>query len=341
MSAHVWRGIGLAIVIPLTCLLIVASTLVIWAHQTLLDTDRWEATTTLLLKDPRIVDPLSAYLAGQIVAALQIQARAEQALPDRAQFLAAPLAAATSQLVQAQTQKLLESDAGQQAWASANRRAHDRLVSALRGDSQALNTANGMVTLDLLTLTAAVLQQVDVGAPGLLQRRGAIPNSTTGLSSEALRGNLAQAIGTSIPPDFGQVPLFPAEQLAAAQRGLRAFDLLSIASPIIVLALVALAFVLGWNRWLIALLLAAGTTAAFALMLLLLPDILGIATAQVAGPVARDVATAVIQDVLGSLRTLLLAGAVVSGILTALAAVLWWTRRASRASEQAKLVRVP
>lgn len=157
----------------------------------------------------------------------------------------------------------------------------------------------------------------------------------------ALRRDLVQALGTALPPDFGQVPLFPADQLAAAQRGLRLFDGLTVGLPIVALALAVLAFVVGTNRWLVALLLAGGTTAAFALMLLLLPEVVSIATAQVAGPVARDVATAIISDVLGSLRTLLLGGAVVSGILTVVAALLWWARQASRTSRQTKLATVP
>ena len=166
MPTQWWRRILLILLVPVISLSVVESTLVIWSHQTLLDTDRWVATTGPLLDEPRVVNPLSAYLADQIVTTLQIQARAREALPDRAEFLAAPLADAVGRFLQTQANRFLSSDEGKQAWVGANRLAHEQLIAALRGESPLLGTANNMVTLDLSALLTAALQRIEPEAPG-------------------------------------------------------------------------------------------------------------------------------------------------------------------------------
>jgi hypothetical protein len=333
----------LIVLVPLTCLSIVASTVTVWSHRTLLDTDRWVATVVPLLDDPRITGPLSSYLADQLLSTLRFQQRVEEALPAQAAFLAAPLANSATRLIQTEMAKVLDSDAGQSAWTNANRIAHERLVAALRSDSPFTETVNGMVTLDLLSLTTAMLERMELAAPGLIPRRGASQSSTSRQSPDERRRDLAQALGVQLPADFGQVPLFPADQLDAARRALRLYDALVIGVPIMALVLVVVTLLVARDRWLVALVLSVGTMGSFVLVRMLMPDAIGLVAAQVSGPVARDVVTATLGILFDRLAAVLTLGAVLGGIASLGTLFMVWTNRKAegKTRREAELATTP
>ena len=327
MATQTWRRVLFVILVPLTCLAIVASTVTIWVHRRLLDTDRWVATVAPLIDDPRITNPLSAYLADQMVTTLQVESRAEQALPAQAAFLAGPLAESTGRFVQTQTVNLLSSDQGQQVWETANRIGHERLVALLRGESRALGTADGMVTLDLLSLAAAVVQRIEAAAPGLIPRRDDARPPTPGLSADEQRRDLAQRTGLAIPANFGQIPLFPESQLDGARRALQTLDTLVIALPLIAIVLFIGALLVAGEWRQAALVLAIGAAVTFLLARILLPQGIDVAVAQVDRQAARDVVDAALGILVERLGQLLTLGAVLSGIA---AVVLAFVARGQR-----------
>jgi hypothetical protein len=335
---QLWRRILLIVLVPVACLSVVASVATVWAHQTLLDTDRWVATVSPLLDDPNFVNHLSADVAAQITSTLRLEQRAVAALPEQAAFLAAPLADAATRLVQSQSIRVLSSDAGQQVWAEANRAGHERLVAALRGESQLLGTANGMVTFDLTALPIIVLERMQLDSPGLVERRDALPDPTSGRSVEDRRRAIARALGVDIPADFGQIPLFPASQLDAARRGLQLFEALSISLPLVALGLVVAVVLLARARLSAGLVLALGTAAAFILALVLIPDIPSAASAP-ARPVLRDLVAAILQALVQSLSSLLTVGALLSGIAAGVIGFMVWSHRqpAGESSQKAEL----
>jgi hypothetical protein len=133
-----------------------------------------------------------------------------------------------------------------------------------------------------------------------------------------------------IPPDFGQIPLFPAHQLEAAQRGLRLFDALAIGSPVVTILLVIAALLLFRDRWLGALILACGMLVSFTLARILMPEIIDIATSQIPRAGAQDLVVVALAILLDSLAAILGVGALLSLAAAIVAALLVWVKRPPR-----------
>ena len=110
------RLVGALVV--LTVLLTFVSTIGVWSRGVLLNTDRWVATVGPLASEEELTDALAAYLVEQAVAAIDLEAVAAEALPERAEGLAVPLTSALQGFLTDQAQALLASDAFATAIAS-------------------------------------------------------------------------------------------------------------------------------------------------------------------------------------------------------------------------------
>jgi hypothetical protein len=333
MPEQMWRKVLLVVLVPIASILVVLSVITLWAHRTLTDTQTWVETVSRILDDPAVVEQLSTDLAAQIGSVLRLEDRVAGALPEQASFLAAPIADAAKRLVQTKATEFLGSDAGQRAWTEANRIGHEQMLTALRGESQLLTTANGTVTFDLSALPTAILQRLDIEAPGLLASRGQVPDPASGRSVEDRRRELARALGVEIPADFGQVPLFPASQLDNARRALQAFDALSVTFPVVTIALALAVVFLARNRWAAGLALCLGALVAFVLALALLPDSIPLATSTLPRTVGRDLAAAILRVLIYDLFTVLALGALVSAVAAVVVGFLTWLNRMSTGGE--------
>ena len=76
-------------------LLLPVSVLTIWTRNLLLDTDRYVATVEPLASDPTVQAAVSARISAKVAELIDVKSLAEEALPERAQVLAVPIAAAT------------------------------------------------------------------------------------------------------------------------------------------------------------------------------------------------------------------------------------------------------
>ena len=100
---------------------------------------------------------------------VDVQQIAEDALPARADFLAAGLAAGVEQFVNRAAVRILSSDEFQKVWVEANRRAHSQLDKALTGEGT-LQTRNGKVVLDLSAIVESVRLQLKERGIGIFDR---------------------------------------------------------------------------------------------------------------------------------------------------------------------------
>ena len=145
-------------------------------------------------------------------------------------------------------------------WTEANRIAHEQVVNILRGrEGEVLTNENGQITLNLLPVITAVLQQIQAAAQGILGDRVTLPEVTgTEQVSEALTA-LSSALGRPLPPDFGQIVVFQSDDLAAAQNAVSLFDKLTYALIIFSLLMIAVTTAFSVNRRRTAVQLAIGT----------------------------------------------------------------------------------
>jgi hypothetical protein len=90
-----------------------------------------------------------------------VQQKVADALPARADFLAAPVANAVRTAVNATTLRLAESDRFETLWKNANRRAHAGVVNILTGGGARVSTGNGTVAINTAQIVDNVKQRLD------------------------------------------------------------------------------------------------------------------------------------------------------------------------------------
>ena len=199
------------VLIVLAAVLLIVSSLTIWAKRQLLDTDNWTTSSSELLEDPAIRNAISVYLVNQLYNNVDVAGELQQGLPPRAQPLAAPLAAVLKEASVRATDALLARPRVQQLWETANRTAHKQFLVIINGGRR-LQTSNGEVVLDLRPILNR-LAQTSVGA----------------------------RVVADLPPDAGRLVIMKSNQLKLAQKGVRAVKWLSVLVSLIVLVLLAVA----------------------------------------------------------------------------------------------------
>ena len=143
-------------------MLLPVSVLTIWTRNMLLDTDRYVQTVEPLASDPTVQAAVSSRISAKVAELVDVKSLAEDTLPDRAQILAAPIAAGANNLINQATTRVVESDQFQKAWVEANRVGHDGLVAAITGrNGEIISTENGKVVLKLGGVVKEVLDRVD------------------------------------------------------------------------------------------------------------------------------------------------------------------------------------
>lgn len=210
--------------VVLFAILLPVTTLTTWAHRTVTNTDAYVATLGPIAASPVVRAAVSTQITNEIYAALNPHQTIAAALPPKAAKLAGPISAGVKGYLQDAINKVLANPKFQQLWVAANRFAHGQLIAALNGDTKTLQTSNGHVVLNLVPLLNAALKQIQSEASGLFGKKITLPAVTgTGIPA-ADCAKIAAAIRRPLPPNCGQIALFPASALTGAQRGYRAFN---------------------------------------------------------------------------------------------------------------------
>src|SRR3954447_5486262 len=210
---------GLIVIASLVAFLALAA---IWVNRQALNTDNWTRTSSELLEQPVIRDRVAARLTDELYQSVDVQQVLSDALPPRAQVLAAPAANALRTQVEKTARKALARPDVQALWADANRTAHEQLLTVLDGGGTTVSTQNGEVVLNLQDMLAKLQQDTGVGG----RLRKVLPASAT------------------------QITLFRSNQLSAAQTGVKILRPLPIVLLLVSLALfgIAVAIAPGWRR---------------------------------------------------------------------------------------------
>lgn len=150
--------------IALGTVLGVMAILAVWTSRQVLETDQWVETSSQLLEDPAIQSAVGTYLVDELYANVDVAGEIRSALPDRAQVLAAPAAGALRRGAEDVVDRALDRPRVQQAWETANRRAHERFVQVVEGGGDVVSTEEGVVTLNLRTLLQDMAQRTGLGS---------------------------------------------------------------------------------------------------------------------------------------------------------------------------------
>ncbi len=321
-----WRRVLVIVLAVLTCLSILASTVGVWAHRTLLNTNSWVNAVGPLADNPEITDAVAKRLTDELMQMIDSSELAQNALPAQAQVLVAPLSEAVGQFVQRAVGELLQTDQFHEFWIQANRRVHALAVKVLRGETDKVLTSNGTVQLNLLPLIGEAFGFIQSKAPGLFGNGTTVPDITFDTPIDQARSELQASSKRTLPAEFGVVTVFQSDKLKAAQDAVSLFDKVVVALLVVTVLLAAATIALAYNRRRIIIGLALGSVAAFAIAVAILKTVKAQVLDLVADPTTRRAAGKTIQTLVVRLDWIVYA-LVAVGLAVALIAFLTGTSR--------------
>lgn len=176
--------------VVLGSLLAFLSVFAIWIERQALNTDDWVSTSGRLIQNSKIRSALSNYLVDQLYENVDVEKELKEILPGDTKELAGPAAGGLRQVAGTGAEKVLETGTAQSLWEDANRTAHEQLIAVLENKKEAVETANGEVTLNLGSLLTNLAKQVGIG----------------------------QSLAEKLPPDAGQIKILKSDELKTAQN---------------------------------------------------------------------------------------------------------------------------
>jgi hypothetical protein len=272
----------------------------VWAHQVVFSTDKWVETVGPLAEDEAVTDALAAFLVEELMTVIDAQGLAENALPDEADFLAAPLTSAFEGFVTDQVEKMLESEQFQTFWVEANRVAHEQAIRLLEGKPGVVTVTEGEVTLNLLPLMTRILVELDDF--GVLPSRFSVPDITRDTPVTEANAMMAEALGVDLDPDFGQIVVYQSDQLAAIQDAVATFDDLVEGVVVLTIVLYAAAVIISVNRRRTVLQLGLSLVGAIIVAAAIINAAMNHVLNLVSDETDRSAASAAVRIVLQSLR---------------------------------------
>jgi hypothetical protein len=249
------------LLVALSCLLVLLSTTVVWAHRTLLNTHTFVGTVGPVFKHPEVTSAVAARATDELFTELNLQARLRAALPPKASFAAVPITNATNGFVAGELAKVLASPRFQAVWTRSLTTTHQQVVAVLRGqNTAAVSTSGGYIVLNTVPVINQALGKVSGLASDLTGKTVTLPTITSADAPRQAVAKLSKALGVSLPGDFGQITLVRSSDLATVRQAVKAFDGLTLVLPLVTIALIALCLWLSVNRRRTLLQLAVGVS---------------------------------------------------------------------------------
>jgi hypothetical protein len=293
------------VLLVLSCLTVLVSSVSIWAHRTVFNTDQWVATVGPLAKNPDVIKSVADHVTTQLDNTIKPEQTAKNILPAKLDGLAGPIGQGFEQIVHTAVTKILNTEQFQKFWIAANKQVHARAIAILKGQqTQHLTTANGEIKLNLLPAVSKILTRVQARAPGLLKGSGPIPTITADTPVDQARSELSAALGRDLPANFGTPVLFHSKQLASAQHLVKVFNTLIIALVIVTVALMIGTVLISERRRRTIIALAAGIVVAMSLAVVLTKVITNQVVSSIATPDDRGAVRATITSVLKGLNVI-------------------------------------
>ena len=226
-----------------------------WAHETLLDTDKFMAAVTPAVESDAVKQVVADRLSDQVLEALDLDTRVADALdaagdrmseaianaldlsPAQAarlqrlggglQLLAGSIAGGLETRIREAITTFVTSREGDGLLVDLVRNLHERTVLLLRDELDQLpsiDVESGEVKLNLVPMVAESIRRVVNAGIVAIGGERQIPEFASGEDAEQAIDRLAGIVGRDLPPDFGQVPLMSEDQLRNAQGLVQTFD---------------------------------------------------------------------------------------------------------------------
>jgi hypothetical protein len=225
-----FRRVVVGFLVVVSCLSLVAGVIGGWARRNFLDTDRFVDRVGPLIDEPSVQEALTVRLTDQLMTLIDPRELFREALPERGQILAVPLANAVEGFVRDRVASFVQSDEFERLWVGAATLAHEAAVRVLEGESEAVLAENGRVTLNLLPAVNAVLQRVTAASPEILGREVDLPDVSVDDVPDVVIARLEDRLGVDLDDGFGRFTVYDQGRLEAVQDGVELFDRLVVVS---------------------------------------------------------------------------------------------------------------
>ena len=218
-----WRNLVAWILVVLAFIMAIAAGPASWAHDYLMDTDRFVATVAPLIRDDAVAQAISGRAASKLVEELDVQDRLDRVLPEEITFIASPITNGVETLAQRTAKAILQSDQFYWLWEKLLRFSHSTAVAAVRGEGALVVSQEGDIVLDIEDLLVELKARlVDAGLTFLEK----VP----------------------VPADAGTVVLFTADELGMVQGIVNLLDTLNWILPALALLFLVAAVLISTDR---------------------------------------------------------------------------------------------
>jgi len=226
-----------------------------WAHETLLDTDRFMGAVTPAVESDAVKRVVADRLADQVLEALDLDTRVSEALdragdrmseaiaealdlsPDQVsrlqrlngglQLLSGSIAGGLETRIRDAINEFVASREGDGLLVDLVTALHHRTVLLLRDELDQLpsiDVESGEVKLNLVPMVGESIRRVVNAGIVAIGGERQIPPFDSAEDAEQSINRLAGIVGRDLPPDFGQVALMSEDQLRNAQGLVKTFD---------------------------------------------------------------------------------------------------------------------
>src|SRR5439155_8461160 len=132
------RRILVGLLVFLTALSVLASTVAIWVHASVFQTDRFVSLIKPAVEDQAVTDPLANQVSNQLFQALNLQDRVTAALPPNLRLIVPPLTTATRDYVRDKVTEVFRSPGFHERLLGLIAQAHEKAVALVRGQYEKL-----------------------------------------------------------------------------------------------------------------------------------------------------------------------------------------------------------
>ncbi len=291
-----WRNLVAWILVVLAFIMAIAAGPASWAHDYLMDTDRFVDTVAPLIREDEVAQAIAERAAFRLVEELDVQERLERVLPDEITFIAGPITSGVDTLARRTAKAILQSDQFYWVWEKMLRFSHSTAVASVRGEGALAVSEEGDIVLDIGDLLVELKARlVDAGLT-FLDR---VP----------------------VPADAGAVVLFTADELGMVQGMVHLLDTLNWVLPALAILLLVAAVLISTDRRRFLVVSGIALALAMAISLIGLNYAESYLMDQIKVPVNLSAAQVVWAGVVSNL-TQILAGILALGVVVSMGAAV-------------------
>lgn len=183
----VLRGIAIGALGVVGLVSLVSFTTSHWVEEQILTPETWAQTMGELPQNDQVASAISSYAIDELFTAAELETTVQNALPEKAAFLAKPITQQLQNFLTTQTKNAIQSTQFQTIWMTANRVVVEQLVNGARNQGSSDSSEPAQIRIPLGSIQSVVTN--------ILKNQGIISEDTGSSEGIPLVVNLKTSIG--------------------------------------------------------------------------------------------------------------------------------------------------